>query len=162
MASWPSTTTGSSGSWSRPSGDWPTGSRSWNAISEIDRELIGIFEGRRGAGRRLAKLGPAAFDRVFSLYHSTELPPRLRELVAELRRESVDLWAEAIGLVAVANPAKYLDWLTGREPTTLDLVLLGHVDDPRATAVLRAALSHPDWLHRHHAEEALVRRGDDA
>jgi hypothetical protein len=123
--------------------------------------LIAHFEGRRGAGARLAALGPVAFDRVFALYHSTELPPRLQELISQLRRESIDVWAEAVGRVAVANPGKYLDWLTGREPTTLDLVLLGHVDDPRATAILRAALSHSEWLHRHHAEEALVRRGEN-
>ncbi len=128
--------------------------------AEIDRELIGIFEFRRGAAKRLAKLGPAAFDRVFHLYHSTDLPPRLSELGGELGRQCVDLWAEAIAAVARANPGKYLDWLDGREPTTLDLVLLGDVADPRASTVLRRALDHPEWLHRHHAEESLARRGE--
>lgn len=128
--------------------------------AEIDRELIGIFEYRRGAAKRLGKLGPAAFDRVFQLYHSTEVPPRLSELAGELGRESVDLWAIAIATVARANPGKYLDWLDGREPSTLDLVILGDVDDPRASTVLRRALDHPEWLHRHHAEESLVKRGD--
>jgi hypothetical protein len=127
---------------------------------EIDRELIGIFEFRRGAARRLAALGPPAFDRVFHLYHSTDLPPRLSELGGELGRQCVDLWAEAIAAVARANPGKYLDWLDGRAPSTLDLVLLGDVADPRASTVLRAALDHPEWLHRHHAEESLARRGE--
>lgn len=128
--------------------------------AEIDHELVGIFEYRKGAARRLAALGPAAFDRVFHLYHSTELPERLQALVSELQRESIDLWAYAISTVARANPAKYLDWLTGREPSTLDLVILGDVDDPRVTAVLRRALDHPEWLHRHHAERSLARRGE--
>lgn len=127
---------------------------------EIDRELIGIFEFRKGAARRLAKLGPAAFDRVFHLYHSTELPERLQALISELQRESIDVWAYAIATVAKANPAKYLDWLDGREPSTLDLVILGDVDDPRTSTVLRAALDHPEWLHRHHAEQSLARRGE--
>lgn len=99
---------------------------------EIDRELIGIFEFREGAADRLAELG----------------------------RRCVDLWAYAISTVARANPGKYLDWLTGRTPSTLDLVILGDVDDPRASTVLRAALGHPEWLHRHHAEESLARRGE--
>ena len=129
-------------------------------IDEIDRELVGIFEFRRGAADRLAKLGPAAFDRVFHLYHSTDIPPRLSELGSELGRQCVDLWAEAIAAVARANPGKYLDWLSGREPSTLDLVLLGDVDDPRASTVLRASLDHREWLHRHHAEESLARRGE--
>jgi hypothetical protein len=131
-----------------------------NVSDEIDRELIGIFEYRKGAAERLAKLGPAAFDRVFHLYHSTDIPPRLSELGGQLGRECVDLWAYAISTVARANPGKYLDWLTGREPSTLDLVILGTVDDPRASTVLRAALDHPEWLHRHHAEESLARRGE--
>jgi hypothetical protein len=129
---------------------------------EIDRELIGIFEYRRGAAKRLAALGPAAFDRVFWLYHSTEVPARLSELAGQRGRQSVDLWAEAIAAVARANPGRYLDWLDGREPSTLDLVLLGDVADPRATTVLRSALGHPEWLHRHHARESLDRRGDEA
>ncbi len=80
--------------------------------AEIDRELVGVFEGRKGA----------------------------------------------IGVVARASPGWYLDWLARREPGTLDLVILGDVDDPRAGDVLRAALDHPDWLHRHHAGESLARR----
>jgi hypothetical protein len=127
---------------------------------EIDRELIGIFEFRKGAAKRLAKLGPSAFDRVVHLYHSTELPPRLSELGSELGRQCVDLWAEAIFAVARANPGRYLDWLDGRAPSTLDLVILGHVDDPRASTVLRGALDHPEWLHRYQAEESLARRGE--
>ncbi|MBB4908053.1 hypothetical protein [Actinophytocola algeriensis] len=127
---------------------------------EIDRELIGIFEFRKGAAERLAKLGPSAFDRVVHLYHSTELPPRLSELGSELGRQCVDLWAEAIFAVARANPGRYLDWLDGRAPSTLDLVILGHVDDPRASTVLRGALGHPEWPHRHQAEESLARRGE--
>ncbi|MFI7678354.1 hypothetical protein [Actinophytocola sp. NPDC049390] len=127
---------------------------------EIDRELIGIFEFRKGAADRLAELGPSAFDRVLHLYHSTDIPPRLSELGGQLGRQCVDLWAEAIAAVARANPGKYLDWLTGRQPSTLDLVLLGDVDDARASTVLRAALDHPEWLHRHHAQESLVRRGE--
>lgn len=122
--------------------------------------MVGIFEYRRGAVARLAALGPAAFDRVFELYHSTELPEPLRARVGELQRESVDLWAFAIAAVARANPGKYLDWLAGREPSTLDLVILGDVDDGRASSVLRAALRHPEWLHRHHAEQSLARRGE--
>lgn len=128
--------------------------------AEIDHELIGIFEYRKGAAKRLAKLGPAAFDRVFGLYHSTELPERLQARISELQRESIDLWAYAIGTVARANPAKYLDWLAGREPSTLDLVILGDVDDLRASTVLRHALGHPEWLHRHHAEQSLAKRGE--
>jgi hypothetical protein len=128
--------------------------------SEIDRELVGVFESRKGAAKRLAALGPAAFDRVFHLYHSTELPERLRVLIGELQRESVDLWAHASSTVARANPGRYLDWLARRAPSTLDLVILGRVDDPRAVGVLRAALEHPDWLHRHHAERSLARQGE--
>lgn len=128
----------------------------------IDRELIGVFEYRKGALDRLAALGPAAFDRVFQLYHSrpADYPERLQDLIARLKRESVDLWAFAIGAVAQANPGKYLDWLAGREPSTLDLVILGDVDDPRASAVLGQALGHPEWLHRHHAKESLAKRGE--
>jgi hypothetical protein len=86
-----------------------------------------------------------------------------RELagIGELRRESIDLWAHAIGTVARANPARYLDWPAGRAPSTLDLVVLGDVDGPRASTVLGRALGHPDWLHRHHAAESLVRRGEE-
>jgi hypothetical protein len=132
--------------------------------SAIDRELTGIFEARRGAAKRLGALGPQAFDRVMHLYHSVpaELPPRLQQLVGELQRESIDLWAEAIATVAVANPGRYLDWLENREPTTLDLVILGRTDDRRATGLLRTALAHDDWLHRHHAAESLARRGEEA
>jgi HEAT repeat protein len=126
--------------------------------AEIDDALIALFEGRPGADERLMAFGPDAFHRVMSLYTTIpdDYPPRLVELVAQLRRESLERWAHAISAVAWANPGLYVDQLG--EPGTLDVVILGDIDDPRVVGVLRRALDSPEWLIRYHAVRSLAKR----
>jgi hypothetical protein len=124
----------------------------------IDEALVDLFLDKPGAEERLAGFGPAAFDRVMELW--TGLPanslPRLAEIVAELRRASVDYWSRAIAVVAFANPARYVDQLG--IPTTLDVVILATIEDPRVVGILARALDSNNWLIRYHAVRSLARR----
>lgn len=124
----------------------------------IDEALVDLFLDEPGAGERLAGLGPEAFDRVMELWtgRPADFPPRLAEIVAELKRASVDYWSHAIAVVARANPARYVDQLGA--PTTLDVVILATVVDPRVVGILASALNSGDWLIRYHAVHSLARR----
>ncbi len=126
--------------------------------ADIDEALIALFEYRPGADERLMAFGPDAFHRVMWLYTNLprDLPPRLAELVAELKRESIDCWSHAIASVAWANPALYVDQLT--ELDTLDVVILGDIDDPRVVEILAGALDSDEWLIRYHAVRSLAKR----
>jgi HEAT repeat protein len=127
--------------------------------ADIDAALIALFEGQPGADERLIGFGPDAFHRVMSLYREwpADFPKRLAELISELKRESIDCWTHAISVVAWANPGIYVDQLAER-PGTLDVVILGTIDDPRVVGILRSALGHDDWLVRYHAVRSLAAR----
>lgn len=127
-------------------------------LADIDEALIAVFEGDPAANDRLTGFGPDAFHRVLRLYHDrpADFPPRLAELIAVLGRESVDCWSHAISLVAWANPALYVDQLG--EPTTVDVVILADIDDPRVVDILGRALDRRDWLIRYHAVRSLAKR----
>ena len=103
--------------------------------------------------------GPEAFYRVLALYgeRPADFPERLAELISALGRESVDCWAHAISVVAWANPGIYVDQL-GERPGTLDIVVLGTIDDPRVVRILRRALDREEWLIRYHAVRSLAAR----
>ena len=126
--------------------------------ADIDDALIALFEGDPGAEERLTGFGPDAFYRVMSLYRERpgDFPGRLAELISELGRESIDCWAHAISVVAWANPGIYVDQLG--EPSTLDVVILGTIDDPRVVGILGGALDREDWLIRYHAVRSLAAR----
>jgi HEAT repeat protein len=126
----------------------------------IDEALVYLFLDVPGAGERLAGFGPDAFDRVMELWTArpANFPPRLAEIVAELKRASVDYWAHAIAVVAVANPARYVDQLG--TPTTLDVIILATIEDPRVVGTLNRALDSGDWLIRYHAVRSLARRAE--
>ncbi len=126
--------------------------------ADIDEALIALFEYQPGADERLMAFGPDAFHRVMRLYtsHPKDFPPRLAELISGLGRESVDCWAHAISSVAWANPGLYVDQLT--ELRTLDIVILGDIDDPRVVEILSEALDSDEWLIRYHAVRSLAKR----
>lgn len=128
------------------------------SLADIDEALIALFEFQPGADERLMAFGPDAFHRVMRLYTSIpdDYPPRLVELVAELKRESMDCWAHAITAVAWANPSLYVDQLS--TPNTLDIVILGDIDDARVVDILRTALDSTEWLIRYHAVRSLAKR----
>jgi HEAT repeat protein len=127
--------------------------------ADIDGAVIALFEGEHGADERLTGFGPEAFHRVLELYRArpADLPKRLAELVAALGRESIDCWAHVIAVVAWANPGIYVDQLE-EPPGTLDVVILGSIDDPRVVGILRRALGSEEWLVRYHAVRSLAQR----
>jgi HEAT repeat protein len=127
--------------------------------ARVDKALIALFEGKRGAEERLAAYGPEAFHRVMKLINSrpVDFPERLREQIVRLGRASIDIWSSAIAAVAWANPRLYVDQL-GAQPGTLDMVILARIEDPRVVAILRRALDCDDWLIRYHAVLGLAAR----
>jgi len=77
-------------------------------------------------------------------------------------REAIDRWASAIALAAVAAPSAFIDAISGEDISTMLLAILGDVDDPRATGILRDHVKDEDWLVRCNAVTSLRRRDDPA
>ena len=77
-------------------------------------------------------------------------------------REAIDRWASAIALAAVAAPSAFVDAISGEDISTMLLAILGDVDDPRATGILRDHVEDEDWLVRCNAVTSLRRRDDPA
>jgi HEAT repeat protein len=77
-------------------------------------------------------------------------------------REAIDRWASAIAITAVAAPSAFIDAISGEDISTMLLAILGDVDDPRATAILRDHVDDEDWLVRCNAVTSLRRRDDSA
>ena len=107
-----------------------------SADDRIDEALIALFEDAK-ADAGLAALGPAAVRRVVGLYRHREpdFPPRLRELIMELRRESIDCWRHALHVVARVDPEVFLEQLDG-ELSRSEIVTLEGMDHPGAAALL--------------------------
>lgn len=132
-----------------------------SAHSGVDDALIALFEGDPEAPERLSGFGPDAFDRVMELYRErpADYPERLVRLMNELGRETLDCWAHAISVVAWANPGRYVDRLD-ELPGTLDVVILGTIEDSRVVGILARALHRDDWLVRYHAVRSLGKRAE--
>jgi HEAT repeat protein len=110
--------------------------------------------------RRVAGLGPEGLLRLHDIYYR-----RAAWAAPDLKgagRELADVWNQMLFELALANPSSYLDQIAARRLrlTTLEVVILGHIDDERAVALLVHASRHSDWLIRYHAVRGLVARDD--
>lgn len=142
----------------------------WSEIAEAIRGFL-CDPGETSMARLVAR-GPAALYRVNQVYFGRRRdrdyvdfrePPDLD--LAD--REQLDLWAQMRFELARSYPQTYLREIEAKrirlgrwsDPTD-ELVTLGHLDDPRAAALLRRYVRHRNWLARLHAVRGLAWRDD--
>jgi hypothetical protein len=98
--------------------------------------------------RTVAALGADGLRRIHDIYYRGVpwAAPDLRGA----GREIVDVWSRMLFELAVANPETYLEQVAARrlKLTTLEVVILGAIDDPSATALLVRCCRERDWLIR--------------
>jgi HEAT repeat protein len=111
-----------------------------------------ISEYLRNADREsadaLAATGEAGVRRMVDLYFG-------------LATEPTDGVTGALSLVAAAAPTAFMDAIADKEMSRTLLMILGDVDDPRATVVLSQHLDDQDWISRYHAVNSLVRQSGE-
>jgi hypothetical protein len=131
------------------------------AVEAIDEAIAACLVQRSPAAfAAVAALGPGGLNRLHDIYYRgvSWAAPELRGA----GRDIVDVWAQMLFELAVANPSAYLEQLAAHRLrlTTLEVVILGGIADPRATALLVQCCRERDWLIRVHAVEGLVPRDD--
>jgi hypothetical protein len=133
------------------------------ALEAIDEAIaVCLVQRSRAALAAVAALGADGLRRIHDIYYRGVpwAAPDLRGA----GREIVDVWSRMLFELAVANPETYLEQVAARrlKLTTHEVVILGAIDDPPATALLVRCCRERDWLIRLHAVEGLVRRDDPA
>jgi HEAT repeats len=129
----------------------------------IDQAIAACLTEQTGAAfERVAALGPEGLRRLHDIYYrgAAWAAPDLRGA----GRELVDAWSRMLFDLAIANPEAYLEQVAARRLrlATLEVVILGHLADPRATALLVRCCRHPEWLMRYHAVRGLGSSDDPA
>lgn len=104
--------------------------------------------------------GESGLQRLLDVWYGHSGEPFDNPIPDVPDREAIDRWASAIAIAAVAAPSAFVDAIAGEDISTMLLAILGDVDDPRATAILRDHVGDEDWLVRYNAVTALRRRDD--
>lgn len=127
--------------------------------ADIDDALIALFAGEPGAEEWLTGFGVEAFQRVMGLYRGRleDFPERLAGALAGPGSAAAERWANAVSVVAWANPGLYVDQL-GERLGILDVVILGTIEDERVVGILARALHREEWLVRYHAVRSFGQR----
>jgi hypothetical protein len=132
-------------------------------LEAIDEAIAACLVQRTDAAfEGVAALGPEGLRRLHDIYYrgaAWGAPDH-----SGAGREVVDLWSRMLFELATANPEAYLEQIAARRLRlrTLEIVILGHLADPRATVLLARCCRHPEWLMRYHAVRGLVSRDDPA
>lgn len=106
--------------------------------------------------------GEPGLQRLLDVWYGHTAEPFDNPIPDVTDREAIDRWASAIAITAVAAPSAFIEAISGEDISTMLLAILGDVDDPRATAILRDHVDDEDWLVRCNAVTSLRRRDDDA
>ncbi|WP_030144399.1 HEAT repeat domain-containing protein [Glycomyces sp. NRRL B-16210] len=118
----------------------------------VDAAIVKVLDWEPDGEQALIAAGPAGAERVFDLYYGrakASLDTKARG------RDLVDGWSAALHIAATVAPEAFLARLKGDVGIT-EVVILGGIDDPRATAVLCEQAAHEDYVHRYNAVKALA------
>ena len=110
----------------------------------------------------LVASGESGLQRLLDVWYGHSGEPFDNPIPDVPDREAIDRWASAIALAAVAAPSAFIDAISGGAISTMLLAILGDVDDPRATDILREHVDDEDWLVRCNAVTSLRRRDEPA
>ncbi|MDI1461015.1 HEAT repeat domain-containing protein [Catellatospora sp. KI3] len=119
----------------------------------VDGVIARVLDWEPGAEKALIAAGRKGARRVFDLYYGRA---KTRLVAKATGRELVDGWSAALHVAATLAPEEFLARLPGRVGTT-EIVILGDIDDSRATDILREQAEHEDFLHRVNAVRALAK-----
>ncbi|MEV4418192.1 HEAT repeat domain-containing protein [Catellatospora sp. NPDC049609] len=119
----------------------------------LDAVIAKVLDWEPGADEALIAAGPTGAKRVFDLYYGRA---KANLATKATGRELVDSWSAALHIAASVAPEEFLAQLTSRVGTT-EIVILGDIDDPRATHILCEQARHEDFLHRVNAVRALAK-----
>ncbi|GAA1416285.1 HEAT repeat domain-containing protein [Catellatospora coxensis] len=124
----------------------------------LDAVIARVLDWEPGADEALIAAGPTGAKRVFDLYYGRA---RANLVTKATGRELVDCWSAALHIAASVAPEEFLAQLPSRVGTT-EILILGDVDDPRATQILCEQARHKDFLHRVNAVRALAKHSGPA
>lgn len=124
----------------------------------IDTMIAKVLDWEPGAEEALVAAGPAGAKRVFDLYYGRA---HARLITKGTGRELVDGWSAALHVAASVATEEFLSQLP-RSISTTEIVILGDIDDPRATRILCEQAKHEDFLHRVNAVKALAKHASPA
>jgi len=110
----------------------------------------------------LVASGESGLQRLLDVWYGHSGEPFDNPIPDVPDREAIDRWASAIALAAMAAPSAFIDAISAEDISTMLLAILGDVDDPRATAILRDHVDDDDWLVRYNAVTSLRRRNESA
>ncbi|GAA2364785.1 hypothetical protein Cme02nite_32470 [Catellatospora methionotrophica] len=122
----------------------------------LDAAIAAALDWEPHAEDTLRAAGLPGAMRVFDLYYGRA---KARLVTRANGRDLVDGWSAVLHLAASIAPEQFLAQLPRRVGTT-EIVILGDIDDPRATKILREQARHPDFLHRCNAVRALATHTD--
>ncbi|MFI2710184.1 HEAT repeat domain-containing protein [Micromonospora sp. NPDC018662] len=119
----------------------------------LDAVIAKVLDWEPGADEALIAAGPTGARRVFDLYYGKV---RANLVTRATGRELGDGWSAALHVAALIAPEEFLAQMPSRVGTT-EIVILGDINDPRATHILCEQARHKDFLHRVNAVRALAK-----
>jgi hypothetical protein len=119
----------------------------------LDTVIAKVLDWVTGADEALIAAGPTGAKRVFDLYYGRA---RAGLVTKATGRELGDGWSAALHIAASVAPGEFLAQLPTRVGIT-EIVILGDINDPRATHILCEQARHKDFLHRVNAIKALAK-----
>ncbi|MEU8007904.1 HEAT repeat domain-containing protein [Catellatospora sp. NPDC049111] len=119
----------------------------------LDAVIVKVLDWEPRADEALIAAGLTGARRVFDLYYGRA---RANLVTKATGRELGDGWSAALHIAASVAPEEFLARLPSRVGTT-EIVILGDIDDPRATRILCEQARHKDFLHRVNAVRALAK-----
>jgi hypothetical protein len=119
----------------------------------LDAVIAKVLDWEPGADEALIAAGPTGAKRVFDLYYGRASANLVTKATG---RELGDGWSAALHIAASVAPEEFLAQLPSRVGTT-EIVILGDINDPRATHILCEQARHKDFLHRVNAVRALAK-----
>ncbi|PTA43724.1 HEAT repeat domain-containing protein [Micromonospora sp. RP3T] len=122
-------------------------------IEALDAVIAKVLDWAPGADQALIAAGPTGARRVFDLYYGRATANLVTRATG---RELGDGWSAALHIAASIAPEEFLARMPSRVGTT-EIVILGDVNDPRATHILCEQARHQDFLHRVNAVRALAK-----
>ncbi|MEU1843188.1 HEAT repeat domain-containing protein [Micromonospora sediminicola] len=122
-------------------------------IDGLDAVIARVLDWEPGADEALIAAGPPGARRVFDLYYGRAAANLATSATG---RELGDGWSAALHIAALVAPEEFLAQMPSRVGTT-EVVILGDINDPRATRILCEQARHEDFLHRVNAVRALAK-----
>ena len=138
------------------------------AIGQVVR--LAHLPGDRRALADLVALGPPALRRAVEIWYHVPRGDQTEALTdaqaSRHPREIIDAWARLFAELARAYPDAYVHEIAAgrltipRDHATMEMAVLGLLENAGAAAVLRTHAGHPNWLVRLQVVRGLARRTD--